>query len=584
MATANFTVTKTATLMTSPNYALQVIDGSITIDEAWSPHVQASITIARPSDAVRALLDPRDSRRVQIFVQRKDQPAGGGALTTHSSRVFNLCLRTLDVDHNAGTYTLTLASDECLMQDRRKVTSGLNSEFMPYQNSLGDIVDYAVGVIGGTYTPGTSTAEDISFKVLENATNLIANPKAGASVGNWIASGGNATLSRITGLSGIGTTNVTTAFRASFTGANSQGIYSQSDAVAPYSTVTAGRLYYASSWVRTNKAGGASVRLSIQWTTSGGGILSSSHGSTIAIAANTWTRITIAATAPATAARAGLYSYLASGAWAAGNTYDMTAAVLVENLGTPGMDYLQFFDGDGPNVVELTPDDDSGGAGVRMVYSYAWTGTVDNSTSTRTRTTYNRSNDSLLWAPGVTLWEFIEPLVNAAGGRLYCTNVREWHLDDRVDTFAPVVNLEQRVNVIEGRDIIDLGDAATAVTGVLIKYSWTDSDGAQHVEYDSAGSSSARGLFIEYNDRANPGAGTAARILGASQNRGRKQDVVCIPDFSLRARQQCKVTLPGTLPQIGSIAAVTWNLGNDTMTVKTRDLVDDTGNPIVNPL
>lgn len=102
---------------THPSWAepitLDVVSGTVTFDETWSPHVQADLVCALPSDqAVLDALDPRDLVRVRVS-------AGyiypGGVEDVHE--FVDLGLRSRPVRRPDNTMSLTLASDEALVQD-----------------------------------------------------------------------------------------------------------------------------------------------------------------------------------------------------------------------------------------------------------------------------------------------------------------------------------------------------------------------------------------------------------------------------------------------------------------------------------
>lgn len=92
---------------------LDVIGGTVTFDETWAPHVQASVTCALPSDAATlAALDPRRLVRVELDV---GYIYPGGVQDVHL--LANLGLRERSVRRPAGQVILVAASDEALVQD-----------------------------------------------------------------------------------------------------------------------------------------------------------------------------------------------------------------------------------------------------------------------------------------------------------------------------------------------------------------------------------------------------------------------------------------------------------------------------------
>lgn len=92
---------------------LDVTSGTVTFDETWAPHVQASLTCALPADAgTLADLDPRALVRVEIDA---GYTYPGGATDVH--QLADLGLRERPVRRPAGQMILSAASDEALVQD-----------------------------------------------------------------------------------------------------------------------------------------------------------------------------------------------------------------------------------------------------------------------------------------------------------------------------------------------------------------------------------------------------------------------------------------------------------------------------------
>lgn len=107
---------------TAAGTSLNLISCSITTDETWAPYIQGTLTCALPADP--AVLDPRLSARVLIVVT--DTPLTGTPLTY--SYDLGVRIRTIQPD---GTVTVTLASDEALMQDY-----GINGDYGDNSGSL----------------------------------------------------------------------------------------------------------------------------------------------------------------------------------------------------------------------------------------------------------------------------------------------------------------------------------------------------------------------------------------------------------------------------------------------------------------
>jgi len=153
----------TVTLDTVPPLVITPTSGDVTLDEGWAPYAQAVLECPAESTAQLVALDPRTTTRALVETSetfgRVDTLAdmtsryGGGRpapVTTEStgdvsnitdanfhdwdtpgapyrpsiSRTFDLGLRSREIDHNAGTVTLDLASDEAIMQDSYSLYAG----------------------------------------------------------------------------------------------------------------------------------------------------------------------------------------------------------------------------------------------------------------------------------------------------------------------------------------------------------------------------------------------------------------------------------------------------------------------------
>jgi hypothetical protein len=96
-------------------YTYTVTEGRLTLDENWAPYIQAEVMFPIAGLVGVDFLDPRTDVRVNLTLTM----TALGASAAAASRSFNLGVRTREVDWLAGTVTLTLASDEALMQDYR---------------------------------------------------------------------------------------------------------------------------------------------------------------------------------------------------------------------------------------------------------------------------------------------------------------------------------------------------------------------------------------------------------------------------------------------------------------------------------
>lgn len=133
-----------------------VVRGSLTMDEAWSPFVQADVTVVAPTDAATlALIDPRKGARLVLTLGYRRL---SGELVTGTP--FDLGLRARPRSLPGGEMQLQAASDEALVSDYLGVDDfHLTVASTPVGVGALSYVQFALG-FGITYTdttPGAAT-------------------------------------------------------------------------------------------------------------------------------------------------------------------------------------------------------------------------------------------------------------------------------------------------------------------------------------------------------------------------------------------------------------------------------------------
>jgi hypothetical protein len=172
---------------------IPVIDASITLDENWSPYVQATLTAPLLDDEIVDLLDPRNSPHVSINVNKSYGQSDkvfsitnsypGKLLSDFSTiwagkliqdlsneyylayntfglksaedRSFTLAVRELNINYLRSEISLTLASDEGLLLDYARVA---NTPYVSTETSVRSLSEYVLSFIGATLQPGTYDA------------------------------------------------------------------------------------------------------------------------------------------------------------------------------------------------------------------------------------------------------------------------------------------------------------------------------------------------------------------------------------------------------------------------------------------
>lgn len=179
---------------------------------------------------------------------------------------------------------------------------------------------------------------------------------------------------------------------------------------------------------------------------------------------------------------------------------------------------------------------------------------------------------ALVWEPGVSGWDYVYPLVQKAGLRLFCDESRRWRLVRATSNSEDLMVLTAENNVTSARDKISLDD--DWYDAVVLTYRWRDATGATMVAYDVAGDYQAKNVFAETRDVPFPGPGAAEALLGRKQGRGRVLDVTAVSDYDAAPGRALAITLPATPVQTGYTSSVTWKYPDDEMTITSRGLID----------
>lgn len=187
--------------------------------------------------------------------------------------------------------------------------------------------------------------------------------------------------------------------------------------------------------------------------------------------------------------------------------------------------------------------------------------------------TANIDPETSKWSPGQSAWDYLAPLVQKAGGRLWCDEQRRWFLTQANLTTPGLVPLSYANTAVDIRDEINRdGDWCDAVV-VIYKWSVPLNGGGvqQFVQYDTAAiSSPTRVRTFTYEDTIFPGTGAAQQILTRALSLGRSLEVSALSDYTLSPGQATTVTtLPGDVTAV-VVTAVTFNWPANEMSIKTR--------------
>lgn len=518
----------------------------ITLDEGHAPYVRAVIVIAMPTDAaVLASLDPRDDLRVTIATANTWEATA----RPDEARTFDLYLHKRTARHEASLVELIAHSDEALLIDGGNVDDEADTSARAFDDSLRDIIDSRLAAHGASLEAG---ADDADYTLVTTGTNLARNPRGvTGSAGNptdWASTiiTGTRTISQPG--SGGPETDCPSFVRATATSTLGAGYLAYLlESTIP---VDATKKYSASVWVRVTTA--MTIALTIRTYDAGSVLIHQVGTGPVAVAANTWTRLDYDMLVTASGVKlrpsVSLGSNLPNG-----GTFDVTGWRVSETSGIHDGDYF-----DGAKTADTH-------------YTYGWTGTAHLSTSMRIPQPTWPENQVLDQDPGTTDWDFLHPLVSAAGLRLFCDEERNWRLVGNDYTVAGTIDLDSSVDVKRADDEISLeGDYGTAV---VIRYHFTI-DGSERERFDVAGSGGP--ILFEDLDQFWPGPGAAAAKLERALTRARSIPLAALLNLDATPGMATAIALPATADQVGTISAVTFSIGAGTSEteVTARDLAD----------
>ncbi|WP_157557412.1 hypothetical protein [Microbacterium sp. 1.5R] len=523
----------TGTMFEAADAARDYYDGATSNDEFTQTRWLGT------ADASTSVLETRTLERVDWV------PAPG--ITA------DLALRSRKVSHDSKKITLSLASDEWMLERWAPIAD--DSTPRTHEENLRNLINYVLNkaIPGAALQPGTTNA---AIPASWDATNLMTNPTAGLDLSGWSNTQG--TISRLTTGTFPANTSLASAVRATMNAGADRGPYFNG---GDDGTVLGGslnvairekQLYRVSMYIRTSVA--KTARLIVTQRNSANATAGRNlHGPNFTTTANTWTRVSYVFQAYPGAVRMGVFPFLPTTSYAAGNTVDVTGVMVTEGT----LDHSYF---DGGTVVR--PD----------LYTYTWNDQAHVSTSERTAI-QERRPELFTWKAGQTAWDFLKPLVASAGGtglRLFCDEQRRWWLINPIDWSVPGRFSARADNAVEGTDTMDADDEDNGVTGVVARFTWTDVNGVSREKVDAAGVA-GKVKLLEF-DREYPGPGVAAAHLKKTQGLGRVQDVTVETDYAVRPGQEVQIDLPGTSPQLGTINRVQWELTNGLMSIGSAGL------------
>jgi hypothetical protein len=177
--------------------------------------------------------------------------------------------------------------------------------------------------------------------------------------------------------------------------------------------------------------------------------------------------------------------------------------------------------------------------------------------------------DAAIWLPGVSAWNYLQPLIQAAGLRLYCDERRNWHLVDATYIVPGSVDLRSINTITAAADTISR-DENLWYDAVVITYTSINDLGETVIDYDTAAVDGYSKVFALAYDTVYPGPGAAAAVLARALTRGRLTEVTAVSSYSVTPGQAATIVLDAFPNQDAFVSAVAWSFPGDEMTVSTR--------------
>jgi len=523
---------------------LMVTDASVTLDEGWAPYAQASIVIKTPPPAVLARLSNL-SARPRVVLTITSTPGG--------SRSFDLGVMARQVMLGAGTTGVSLASDEAILQDfaHTGLTPDLGTR--PLQKSVRQVIQYVMSrALGVTSIVEESDFDFTTFYRTQNIWPFIPQPDA-----DKFMPGVNAIVQP-------------PILGGSFSVQPQQTSTNDSYANVQLS-LSPGRTYTLSLRIGLSIAQVGSLhayarRAVVLVTESGVERVIALTSAAPNQQGATYYRITF--TMPSNTGTAAIRLYSGGTRQTTGssnNTVSYRDVLVIEGDGiAPDGTLETYFDGSTSPTV---------------AYTYSWDGDPGFSSSTRTPR-LNRSPEILIWKPGQTAWDFLSPILESAGLRLWCDELRRWHLTTPSYTVAGTIRAHSGTNLYAGSDLMSRTAQQSSgvplyIDAVIIRYTWIDDLGNDRERYDVATTSGfSKPYLVERPETPFPGAGAATYLLRRYILRRRQLPVTAAIDLTATPGMGISIKTPDGTLLTGYLDAVTFDLGEDVMPLTAKDLVE----------
>jgi len=520
----------------------------VTMDEGNSPWLTATAIVQRPADAVFALLDPAKNQTITL------------TLVAPVTLTLTLRVQGRAYDPDADTVALVLVSNEYPMLTYAPATT-VDLRASTYQSSVRNIASAVVTAALGKSTTVqlASGTTNRAFPTYAAGENLMANPNV-------------TTLSGFAGSSSPANQyypveqDTSQKINAAQVRASAAG-NSYVQMVFTGTPASAGQQYGMSVLARATNYN-ITGTIYIQFRDANGVTLTTVSKSvgTLPVLFSSATRVGMTATAPGGTATVAVYLRGSGSGLTSGHGVVGAQWTIIEGDG---------LDTDGQTYTYFQGDTASGTSG----YTYAWTGSPNASSSTRTPIV-ERDPASLLWTPSSTADEFLRPILEATGLRLFQNEAGAFILADNGYKVPGQVVMQRGSTLYgatESTSIMDTDADGFPLNAdaVIITYSWTDALGRPRTATDTAKATTAysRPYVLEKPDTPYPGPGQAKFLLTRLLARTRQIATKGRPDWNARPGMSAVVSLPNRPTATGYVQALEFDLAAVAMTVTTKNLV-----------
>lgn len=556
---------------------LNVLSCPYTQDEGAAPYLTMTMTIAAPALAVYAKLAPEAGNFVEL-VTSTTMPTGE---VRDWSFIVGIDERSRNAD---GTVDLALSGPERDLIAYSPSDPATARQQWAAQESVWFILENALRAAYGLddfpawadYSSagleGVSPPAPLPFRTYESVTNLVTNGGFEYGTAGW--AGAYANIAQSSTQKHSGTYSMSVAPSTTNQTASRAALVQNLQPATTY-TLTA--------WIRTNGvmsgAGAFDGRKVYVTGAIAGSVSRLAETDPAPNVANQWNQVAVTFTTPSLLDAGSFELRVLNGTTTTnGVTMWVDDIMLVEGdgLDTDGYSPIPYFDGD-------TPDGRDG-------YNYDWQGSPGNSSSTRTPV-IDRSADSLTWLPGTSAWDFVQPILQATGTRLFSTGYIRFS-GRIIAMFSFVTNQfawrgYDPARFVEGESLYDIrplsSRTATFPDGtpmfadqVIVHYTWTDSMNVAQEAYDAYPATGKSPWLVDVPGVAYAGKGRAQGLYKRLQARAQQVELTgphdpwVIPGMQVTASSS--TVLGGSI--LAYVDASTHDPIAGTVTVRTKQAID----------